>query len=38
MYLRKLNPYEYFESENTLIVRQITEILHIEPTKIEQKS
>ena len=38
MYLRKLNPCEYFESKKTLFARQITEILHIKPTKIVQKS
>ena len=38
MYLRELNPCEFFESKNTLIARQITEILLIEPTKIVQKS
>ena len=38
MYLRKLNPCEYFESKKTLVARQITEILHIESTKIVQKS
>ena len=38
MYLRKLKPCEYFESKKTLVARQITEILHIEPNKIVQKS
>ena len=38
MYLRELNPCEYFESKKTLVAHQITEILHIEPTKIVQKS
>ena len=38
MYSRKLNPCEYFESKKTLVAPQITDILHIEPTKIVQKS
>ena len=38
MYLRKLNPCKNFESKKILVARQITEILHIEPTKIVQKS
>ena len=38
MYLRKLNPWEYFESKKTLVARHKTEILHIERTKIVQKS
>ena len=37
-YLRKLNPCEDFESKKALLARQITEILHIEPNKIVQKS
>ena len=38
MYLRKFNPYEYFERKKTLVARQITEILHIGTTKIVKKS
>ena len=38
MYLRKLNPSVYFESKKTLVTRQITEILQIEPTKMVKKS
>ena len=38
LYLRNLNPCEYFESKKILVARQITEILHIESTKIVQKS
>ena len=34
MYLRDLNPCEYFESKKTLVARQITEILHIESSII----
>ena len=38
MYLRELNPCEYFKSKKTLVARLIIEIVYIEPIKIVQKS